>query len=445
MLHKVAILVAMNMFFGLFSCGEEKEESKVVNFPYEGGGGKSFKIPVPKGYDWEVSQSWGTHCEMCDERYPADEVSYCESSHTDECCKFGWDFNLPGNADKGKPVLASANGVVKEVSLGDSGWGNTVVINHGDNVCSRYAHLLKVTVHEYDSICQGLKIGEIGSSGFSSGEHLHFQFENCTTGQSVEMGFSDGNGIPLCTRGDDRYDSYGKYFALKLTNSARENCESEEAFGGDETSDDGWLSASCGALLGCPMITNCGREQKHQFKDNATMGSQIRKAVMYLYGECAVDGKSDGAFHSEDLLTRAEALKIPMYLFGLTANCGSDQPFADVDIDDWFFGVVACAVRYGILEHTSNFNPHEKVTFSQALKFVTMAAKEAGVTTINPPENHSSEHQMTRGEYAVLVASMSPCFCENVACDNGCRCNQEMFACMSSSEDPGVGGENSDP
>ena len=73
------------------------------------------------------------------------------------------------------------------------------------------------------------------------------------------MGFSDGNGIPLCTRGDDRYDSYGKYFALKLTNSARENCESEEAFGGDETSDDGWLSASCGALLGCPMITNFGR------------------------------------------------------------------------------------------------------------------------------------------------------------------------------------------
>jgi len=472
------ILVAMAVCFAVSACGGSEEKApKAVNYPYEGGGGKSFKIPVPKGYDWEVSQSWGKHCKTCDERYPSDEVSYCESSHMEKSCEFGWDFNLPGNADSGKPVLATANGHVQEVSSGENGgWGNMVILNHGDDLCSRHSHLLEnsIKVEEGQQICQGMAIAEIGDSGNSSGPHLHFQFENCQTGSPIEIGFNDGNGIPLCTRGEDRYDSDGNYIALKLTNSLRENCEEEEVFGGEELPSSGWVSASCGALSGCPMITNCGREQNHQFKDGSEMEARVKKAAMYLYGECAVDGKSDGEFHSRDTLTRAEALKVPMYLFGLTANCGSDEPFADVDTDDWFFGVVACGVKYGLLEHASNFDPDSEVTFAQAAKFVVMAAERASVIDIQSPsqshfpgigkdhwayeyvetlafyggllkspDEYSSGQTMERGEYALMVASMSPCFCENVSCEQGCRCNQEMFACTDSSDDPGIGGENS--
>ncbi|MDD3861483.1 MAG: M23 family metallopeptidase [Candidatus Gracilibacteria bacterium] len=469
------ILAVSFFIFGIFSC--VSEETRPVNYPFEGGGGKSFKIPVPKGYDWEVSQSWAEHCSECNSRYPSDDISYCSSSHMDNCCKYSWDFNLPGNADKGKSVLATADGVVKKVSKGSAGWGNTVVLDHGDNVCSRYAHLLdnSITVKEGDSVCQGLIIGKIGNTGSSSGEHLHFHFENCSSGKSMEMGFTDGNGIPICTRGQDRYNSSGNYIALKLTNTAVTECGNNDVFSGETLPSGGWLSASCGALSGCPMIHDCGRSQSHKFDDNSSMNSRVRKAVNYLYGECAIDGKSDGKFHAEDSLTRAQALKIPLYLFGLAENCGNTQPFSDVKSGDWFFGVVACGVRYGLLEYASYFNPNDEVTFSQAAKFVAMTAAQAGVIDIQNPKNgnfpnigkdhwaysyvetlyyygglldspskYSSGQKLTRGEYALMVASMSPCFCENVSCSKGCTCNQETFSCKNSSTAPGVGGDDDD-
>lgn len=467
----LACVFGMIVFAG---CGEKERNDLWPG--YEGGGGKSFKIPLPKGYDWEVSQSWGEHCEMCDEKYPSDSVSYCQSSHMDDCCKFGWDFNLPGNADQGKPALATADGRVEETIYGENGgWGNTVIINHGSGICSRYSHLLNgsIAVEEGQSVCQGMKVAEIGSSGFSSGAHLHFQFEDCEAHEPLRMGFNDGNGIPTCVRGGNRYDNQGRYIALDLTNSLRENCEDDSDFSGEELPGGGWREVSCGALGGCPLITNCGREQNHQFADNSGMNGRVKKAAMYLYGECAVDGKSDGKFHSGDTITRAEALKIPLYLFGLSEYCGSDEPFADVDQDDWFFGIVACGVRYGLLDHASNFNPHAEVTFAQAAKFVVMAAAGASVIDIqNPAHGHfpsigkdhwayeyvetlysygglldtpgaySSGQIMNRGEYALMVASMSPCFCENIVCGQGCGCNQEMFACTDGSSDPGVGGEH---
>lgn len=79
----------------------------------------------------------------------------------------------------GADVIASAAGEVIQVSKNYSatvGYGAYVLIRHGDGEYkSKYAHMSKVIVEEGDHVEQGQKIGEVGSSGGSTGPHIHFE------------------------------------------------------------------------------------------------------------------------------------------------------------------------------------------------------------------------------------------------------------------------------
>ncbi len=84
------------------------------------------------------------------------------------------DFNRDG--DLGKFVLASAPGVVSRVvDLGDRSYGRYVVVEHGNGESSLYAHLLSMWVTEGQWVDQGTILGKVGSTGGSSGPHLHFE------------------------------------------------------------------------------------------------------------------------------------------------------------------------------------------------------------------------------------------------------------------------------
>lgn len=463
----------------LTDCKQEKIENQSATDD-ETGGSARFKIPLVSGYDWEITQSWGEHCEECDQKYPSSE-SYCNDSHTWNCCTFAWDLNLPGNSDSGKPVLASAEGTVKEVfqrsSSETSGWGNYIILDHGDNLCTRYAHLLddSIRVRRDQQVCQGLKIAEIGGTPNYS-PHLHFQFEECHSEIPVAHSFDDGNKIPMCTKGRDLYDSHGQYQALRLTNRQKKNCENENSFfNGEPLPEGGWLSASCGALDNCPMLGNCGRSGILPFADANALRGRTKTAVDYLWRECAIDGKSDNRFHQNDFITKAEALKVTMFLFGLMENCGSDgESFADVDQDDWYFPVVACAVRHRVINNVSAyFAPNREVNFAEAAKFAVEPAVKAGIIELQNPQrghfahvsaNHWSypyfetlyfygglqgettslrpENIVTRGQYALMVAALSPCFCGNVACEGNCICGQSVFSCVDpEDQNEGTGGQ----
>lgn len=82
----------------------------------------------------------------------------------------------------GTEVLAIADGTVV-VSTYDDGWGDYMIINHGDNVLSLYAHLNCRYIKRGESVTRGQAIGELGNSGFSSGPHLHFEMRE--NGKSV--------------------------------------------------------------------------------------------------------------------------------------------------------------------------------------------------------------------------------------------------------------------
>jgi murein DD-endopeptidase MepM/ murein hydrolase activator NlpD len=82
----------------------------------------------------------------------------------------GMDF--PG--DVGTPIVAAAGGVVVRQEEHPA-YGNLVEVNHGNDLSTLYAHASKVFVKQGDLIKRGQKIAEIGSTGRSTGPHLHFE------------------------------------------------------------------------------------------------------------------------------------------------------------------------------------------------------------------------------------------------------------------------------
>jgi murein DD-endopeptidase MepM/ murein hydrolase activator NlpD len=76
-------------------------------------------------------------------------------------------------ANTGTPVKASMDGRVATVGL-NSVYGKYIILSHGGGFQTLYAHLNTVSVVQGASVRQGSKIGEVGSTGYSTGPHLHF-------------------------------------------------------------------------------------------------------------------------------------------------------------------------------------------------------------------------------------------------------------------------------
>ncbi|NJK72244.1 MAG: M23 family metallopeptidase, partial [Synechococcaceae cyanobacterium SM2_3_60] len=78
-------------------------------------------------------------------------------------------------APTGTPILAAYSGQV--IASGHAGgYGKAVVLAHDDSRRTRYAHMSEIQVSEGDWVSQGDVIGLVGSTGNSTGPHLHFEF-----------------------------------------------------------------------------------------------------------------------------------------------------------------------------------------------------------------------------------------------------------------------------
>lgn len=82
----------------------------------------------------------------------------------------GLDFQ----ADRGTPIVSAAAGVVVTQEF-HSAFGNLLEIDHGNDLITRYAHSSRVGVKKGDIVKRGQKIAEVGSTGRSTGAHLHFE------------------------------------------------------------------------------------------------------------------------------------------------------------------------------------------------------------------------------------------------------------------------------
>jgi murein DD-endopeptidase MepM/ murein hydrolase activator NlpD len=85
----------------------------------------------------------------------------------------GIDFAAP----TGTPIFAAAEGVVTYAGWTDDGYGNVVELRHQNGELTLYAHTNKVYVAKGQTINKGQAIAEVGSTGRSTGPHLHFEIQ----------------------------------------------------------------------------------------------------------------------------------------------------------------------------------------------------------------------------------------------------------------------------
>lgn len=93
----------------------------------------------------------------------------------------------------GTPILAAAAGVVTYAAWDEGGYGNLVEIQHPDGSITRYAHNDRILVRAGQRVQQGQQISEMGSTGYSTGPHLHFELRPAGQGAVDPMAYLGGS------------------------------------------------------------------------------------------------------------------------------------------------------------------------------------------------------------------------------------------------------------
>lgn len=114
--------------------------------------GELFKLPIKAKFRW--SSPYGKRI---------DPIKGVESTHT------GTDMACP----TGTPIYAAMSGTVTYTGTSNV-FGKYVIIDHGNGYQTLYAHMSKITSSKGQFVTQSTKIGLVGSTGYSTGPHLHF-------------------------------------------------------------------------------------------------------------------------------------------------------------------------------------------------------------------------------------------------------------------------------
>ena len=114
--------------------------------------GEVFRYPITAS--WRLTSKFGSRI---------DPISGVRKNHT------GIDMACP----TGTAIKAAMTGTVAFTGYNNT-YGYYVIINHHDNYQTLYAHMSKIIAKKGDRVSQGDKIGLVGSTGYSTGPHLHF-------------------------------------------------------------------------------------------------------------------------------------------------------------------------------------------------------------------------------------------------------------------------------
>ncbi|MFC7407660.1 M23 family metallopeptidase [Hydrogenophaga atypica] len=135
--------------------------------------------------------------------------------HGGQRAHLGVDFAAP----TGTPVRTVGDGVVQFAGW-QGGYGNIVVVQHANNQTTAYAHLSRIDVRKGQKIEQGEFIGAVGSTGASTGPHLHFEFRD--KGKHIDplTIARNGESIPVSAAARAQFDQVVHTMRAQLASAA---------------------------------------------------------------------------------------------------------------------------------------------------------------------------------------------------------------------------------
>lgn len=153
---------------------EERRQQEQNNRPSSGGdsaGGNDSSNdtpdPNPGSGDATSGFAWPTACRYITSPYGSRPSPFGNGTAT-------WHTGIDIGASYGDPIYASKSGTVTIAGWSTTGYGNFVVINHGDGSSTLYGHTSSYVVSEGEYVSQGQLIAYVGESGNVTGPHLHF-------------------------------------------------------------------------------------------------------------------------------------------------------------------------------------------------------------------------------------------------------------------------------
>ncbi len=123
----------------------------------------------------------------------------------------GVDYGAP----TGTPVRTVADGVVEFAGV-QNGFGNVIFVKHHNNTVTVYAHLSRIDVKRGQSVTQSEPIGAVGSTGWATGPHLHFEFRVNGVHQDPLTVAHTSESLPVSTQAKAEFDRLAANVRIEL-------------------------------------------------------------------------------------------------------------------------------------------------------------------------------------------------------------------------------------
>jgi murein DD-endopeptidase MepM/ murein hydrolase activator NlpD len=127
----------------------------------------------------------------------------------------GVDYGAP----TGTPVRTVGDGIVEFAGV-QNGFGNVVIVQHGNRAETVYAHLSRIDVRPRQKVEQGQKIGAVGATGWATGPHLHFEFRVNGIHQNPQLAAAESNAEPVSAAARPAFDRLSRVMRSQLAAAA---------------------------------------------------------------------------------------------------------------------------------------------------------------------------------------------------------------------------------
>jgi murein DD-endopeptidase MepM/ murein hydrolase activator NlpD len=130
-------------------------------------------------------------------------------------------------APTGTPAMSVGDGIVDFAGV-QGGYGNVVIVRHGANHTTVYAHLSRINVQKGQVIQKGQTVGAVGSTGWSTGPHLHFEFRINGVHVDPQSVIQQAQSTPVSPASMARFNASVKYAKSQLQAAALMRDTSEQ-------------------------------------------------------------------------------------------------------------------------------------------------------------------------------------------------------------------------